>query len=47
MTDDIWTVNLTGQAKKFDNNLSSLAKDAFFALLKELKVDGPYRIKLA
>lgn len=43
MTDDIWTVNLIGQAKKYDSNLSSFAKDAFFALLKELKMDGPYR----
>lgn len=44
MTDDIWTVNLIGQAKKFDSNLSSFAKNAFFTLLKELKMSGPYRI---
>ena len=43
MTSDIWTVNLIGQAKKFDKNLSTKAAESFLFLLKELKLDGPYR----
>lgn len=43
MISDIWTVNLIGQAKKFDKNLSQLAAESFFLLLKELKIKGPYR----
>jgi len=43
MTNDNWTVNLTGQAKKFDKNLSEQAAESFLLLLKELKNDGPYR----
>lgn len=38
-----WTVDIAGQAKKADRNLSNLAKDAFALLLKELMFDGPYR----
>lgn len=43
MKHDIWTVNLIGQAKKFDKNLSQQATESFLFLLKELKIDGPYR----
>jgi hypothetical protein len=44
MTDvDNWTVNLVGQAKKFDKTLSQQAAESFLLLLKELKNDGPYR----
>ena len=43
MTEAIWTVNVVGQAKKADKNLSSLALDSFSNLLDELRKQGPYR----
>lgn len=43
MTSDTWTVNLIGQAKKADKNLSKEAAISLVALLKELKLEGPYR----
>lgn len=43
MTTD-WTVNLVGQAKKADNNLSQKAILAFATLLFEMRKLGPYRI---
>lgn len=44
MTSDIWTVNLIGQAKKADKNLSKIAAISFVTLLKELQLEGPYRV---
>jgi hypothetical protein len=43
MTSDTWTVNIIGQAKKADKNLSEDAAKAFVLLLKELKSLGPCR----
>lgn len=43
MTEDMWTVDLTGQARKADKNLSNDAAKAFVVLLKELKQFGPSR----
>lgn len=42
MTNDTWTVNLVGHAKKFEKNLSLKAAESFLLLLKELKTSGPY-----
>lgn len=43
MTREPWTVDIVGQAKKADKNLSLDAAKAFVVLLKELKSLGPYR----
>jgi len=43
MTETAWTVDIVGQARKFDKNLSGAANDSFAVLLKELKNQGPYR----
>lgn len=40
---DKWAVNLVGQAKKADKNLSKEAAISFVTLLKELQLEGPYR----
>lgn len=39
----LWIVNIIGQAKKADKNLSKDAAKSFVLLLKELKLMGPYR----
>lgn len=38
-----WTVNIVGQAKKADKNLSKEAAKSFAILLMEMKLLGPYR----
>jgi len=43
MISEPWTVDIVGQAKKADKNLSKDAAKAFVLLLKELKTHGPYR----
>lgn len=43
MTNDIWIVDIIGQAKKADKNLSKKAAETFVLLLSELKIGGPYR----
>ena len=43
MDDDCWEINLIGQAKKYDKNLSKQAIATFLLLLKELEYLGPYR----
>ena len=43
MTNDNWTVDIVGQAKKADKNLSGDAAKSFVFLLKELKSLGPFR----
>ena len=43
MKAESWTVDIVGQAKKADKNLSKDAAKAFVFLLKELEIFGPYR----
>lgn len=43
MKTEPWTVDIVGQAKKSDKNLSKDATKAFVLLLNELKTKGPYR----
>ena len=43
MSGENWTVNLIGQAKRFDINLSKKSIESFLLLIKELKIQGPYR----
>lgn len=38
-----WIVQVSGQAKRSDKNLSKETAISFVALLKELKSEGPYR----
>lgn len=38
-----WAVDIVGQAKKADKNLSKDAAAAFVLLLRELETLGPYR----
>jgi hypothetical protein len=40
---DMWTVTLTGQAKKAPHNLSKHAFCAFGLLLEQMHLKGPYR----
>ncbi len=40
-----WKVTVTGQAKKFDKNLSKEALKSFASLIKELRNLGPYRFE--
>ncbi len=43
MHENTWKVDLIGQAKKTQKNLSEKAAKSFLVLLRELKYLGPYR----